>query len=154
MALVLEKPVAPGSGRTDSSALDREDSRVAIFVIYTSVDATVAALQHAGALVRRLDGRISLLVSQIVQQPTPLTSPPVLVDWNENRFRTIAQASPVDVTIRVCLCRDRDETLLQTLPPRSLVVIGAARRIGPFGAEKRLARKLLHAGHEVVLVER
>jgi hypothetical protein len=151
MAFVLEKQVAPATGRP---GLPRSGSeRLDISVVFTSVDSTLAALRHAGALADRLAARITLLVPQIVPFPLPLTSPPVLIDWNEHRFRVIAEASAVETTVRLYLCRDRDETLEKVLALPSLVILGGRRRWWRFTAEKRLARKLERAGHEVVFIE-
>jgi hypothetical protein len=152
MAIVLEKRITPAPGRPGLPEVGREDSRLEIAVVFTSIESTLAALKHAGSLADRLSGRISLLVPQIVPYPLPLTSPPVLIDWNERRFRSIAETSPVDIAVRLYLCRDRDETLRQVLGLRSLVVLGGRRRWW-FTAERRLARKLKRSGHEVVLIE-
>jgi len=45
--------------------------------------------------------RITLLVPQIVPYPLPLTSPPILLDFNERRFRLIAEQAPVETTVRL-----------------------------------------------------
>ena len=57
------------------------------------------------------------MVPQVVPYPLPLESPPVLIDWNERRFRVIADESPVETTVRIYLCRDRLETLTAVLKP-------------------------------------
>src|SRR6185436_19358236 len=94
---------------------------------------------------------ITLLVPQVVPFPLPLESPPVLLDWNERRFRVIASESPVDTTVRLYLCRDRRETLLSVLKPHSLVVVGGRRRRWWWPtSEEGLAKMLLRAGHEVI----
>jgi hypothetical protein len=144
MAIVLERHLVPAAGRP---------GLLEVAVVFTSVEATLAALRHAGGLAHRLAGRITLLVPQIVPYPLPLESPPVLIDWNERRFRTIAETSPVDTTVRLYLCRDRDETLQNALERRSLVVVGGPRRWWRFTSERRLARRLRRAGHEVVFIE-
>lgn len=153
MAIVLEKHLTPVTGQPGLPKIGREDSRLDIAVVFTSVESTLAALRHAGALAYRLAGRITLLVPQIVPYPLPLTSPPVLIDWNERRFRVIAETSPVDTTVRLYLCRDRDEMLKDALGRRSLVVLGGPRRWWRFTAEEGLARKLRRYGHEVVFIE-
>jgi hypothetical protein len=65
----------------------------------------------------------------------------------------IAEATPVYTTVRLFLCRDRDETLAKVLGRHSLVVLGGTRKWWRFTAEKRLARKLRRAGHKVVFIE-
>jgi hypothetical protein len=125
-------------------------ARLNINVVFTSVNATLAALKTAGALANHLAAHITLVVLQNVPYPLPLTSPPVSVDWNERRFRVIANQSSVETLIHLYLCRDRFETLMSILKPGSLVVIGGRQRWWWPTPEKALARTLRRAGHEVV----
>jgi hypothetical protein len=104
-------------------------------------------------LASSLGGRITLIVPQIVPYPLPLTSPPVLVDFNERRLRVLASGCPVETRVSIYLCRDPLETLKSVLKPHSLVVVGSRKRWWPT-AEKRLATKLRKAGHEVMVTER
>ena len=153
MAIVLEEHLAPVTGRPGLPQPGQEDARLGIVVVFTSVESTLAALRHAGVLAHRLAARIILLVPQVVPYPLPLTSPPVLIDWNERRFRTIAETSPVETTVRLYLCRDREETVKEVLGRRSLVVLGGPGRWWQSSAEKRLARRLRRSGHDVVFIE-
>ena len=127
--------------------------RLNIAVIFTSVGATLAALKQAAAMANRLSARITLLVPQIVPYPLPLTTPPVLVDWNERRFHVIADESPVETTVLLYLCRDRLETLSAVLTPRSLVIVGGRKRRWWPTPERRLTQQLRRAGHEVILTQ-
>src|SRR5262245_23212017 len=86
-----------------------QESRLSIVVIFTSFGATVAALKRAGTLAESLGGRITLVVPQVVPFPIPLSSPPVLLDFQEKRFRELARESPVDIYVRLYLCRDSME---------------------------------------------
>jgi hypothetical protein len=153
MSFVLEKHLAaPSTGRW-SPEIVTGDRWLEISVVFTSVACTLAALKHAAVLADRLHARITLLVPQIVPYPLPLTSPPVLIDWNERLFRVIAEASAVDTTVRVYLCRDSYEALKLVLRQRSRVVVGGRRKWWRYSSEKRLARNLSSAGHEVVFIE-
>jgi hypothetical protein len=127
-------------------------TRLNISVIFTSVPATMAALRTAGALASRLNGCITLVVPEVVPYHLPLNKPPVLHDWNERRFRLLAEGSPVATSVRFYLCRDREETLAKVLKPHSLVVIGGKKRWWPT-SESRLARKIRRLGHEVIFTE-
>jgi hypothetical protein len=131
---------------------EEKNPRLNISVIFTSVEATLKALSRAGALATSLGARITLLVPQTVPYPLPLESPPILLDWNEKRFRVIASESPVETTVRIYLCRDRLKTLASVLQSGSIVVIGSPKRWWPT-AETRLARALGKAGHEVIIAE-
>ena len=152
MSLAHERVLAPSPGSPAPPVIEKRESRLNVAVVFTSVKATLAALRKAGALANRLSGRITLVVPQVVPYPLPLTSPPVLLDWNEKRFRIVASESPVETAILIYLCRDRLETLITVLSPHSLVVIGGPKRWWPT-VEKGLARTLHHAGHEVIFTE-
>jgi hypothetical protein len=151
MSLVLEKTLPPTALHPQTEAVEAEN-RLHIDVVFTSVEATLAALQKAAGLANRLGTRIRLLVGQVVPYPLPLESPPVLLDWNERRFRVIAEKSPVETKVELYLCRDRRQTLLAVLEPHSIVVLGGRKTWWPT-SEARLARSLKRAGHEVVFAD-
>ena len=153
MALALEGMIAPVTGVPARPLAEQPDSKLDISVVFTSVDATLVALKEAGNLAASLGGRINLIVPQVVPYPLPLTSPPVLVDFNERRLRVIASQSLVETRVSIYLCRDPLETLQSILKPHSLVVIGSRKKWWPT-AETRLAKKLRHLGHQVVVTER
>jgi len=148
--LALEKTLQPKIGRPATTEAREKDPRLNISVLFTSVELTLAALKRAGELAHSLGARLTLLVPQIVPYPLPLESPPVLLDWNEQRFLVIARESHVETTVRIYLCRDRVEALESVLKPHSIMVVGARKRWWPT-AEERLARKLRRSGHEVIL---
>jgi len=153
MALAMERMIAPVTGVPARPLVEQSDSKLEISVVFTSVNATLAALKEAGRLAENLGARITLIVPQIVPYPLPLTSPPVLVDFNERRLRVIAGHCRVETRVSVYLCRDPLEILQSVLKPHSLVVIGSRKKWWP-AAEKRMARKLRHLGHQVVVTER
>jgi hypothetical protein len=141
------------AGATPPRALrTRREEVLNVFVIFTSVNATLQALKQAGNLAHQLNGRIMLVAPQVVPYPLPLTSPPVLLDWNERRLRVIADESAVETIVRIYLCRDRWQALEQALRPHSVVVIGGRKRWWPT-RESRLARRLRRAGHDVILTK-
>src|SRR5713101_2041347 len=111
MLLAIEKTCVPAVGRPSRPAVEETDRKLNITVVFTSVESTLAALKEAGTLANSLGARIKLVVPQIVPYPLPLESPPVLVEFNENRFRTIASESPVETSVQIYLCRNRFETL-------------------------------------------
>lgn len=151
MSLAYERRLDSAT-RPPARPTDGAEPGLNIDVVFTSVQATLAALKRAGSLASRLNGRITLVVPQVVPYQCPLTSPPVLLDFSERRFRVLAAESPVDTTVQLYLCRDKWEALGMMLKPRSLVVVGGRKRWWPT-EEKRLARKLGRAGHEVIFVE-
>ena len=152
MPLTIEKPPRPANKVAIEPAAGAANSKLNVAVIFTTIEATLSALRKAGAMANRLHACITLIVPQVVPYPLPLNRPPVSQDFNERHFRVLAEDSPIETTVRVYLCRDREETLRQVLEPHSLVVIGAKRRWWA-SAENRLARHLHRAGHEIVFAE-
>ncbi len=152
MSLVFTGVVAPG-GFAPVRPIDNEsDIGLEVAVVFTSTDATLAALRKAGALAKSLRARITLVVPQIVPYPLPLNSPPVLLDFTERRFEAIARNSLVETVVRIYLCRDGFRLLQDVLKPGAVVVLGGRHRWWPT-AGKSLARKLRRAGYEVIFAE-
>jgi hypothetical protein len=128
-----------------------EGAGLEIIVVFTSVEATVAAVPTAARLTRALHARI---IAQTAPFPAPLNSPLVLLDWNERRLRAIVEASPIETSVRIYLCRNRVETLKRMLRPHSFVVLNHRKRRWWPTMEEKLARELRRAGHDVLLTER
>src|SRR6185436_14933385 len=101
--LSMERRMIPAIGQPEITTAGEDQSRLNVSVVFTSVETTLGALKAAGALASRLSGRITLVVPQIVPFPLPLSSPPVLIDWNESRFSVIASKSPVETDVRLYL---------------------------------------------------
>jgi len=152
MALAVKKLFVRAAEHQPRPDLEPPDQHLNISVIATSPEATAAALEKAGALANRLGALIELMVPQVVPFPLPLASPPVLVEFNENRYRSIVRENSVATTVRIYLCRDRLGTVRSALTPRSLVVLGGRKRWWPT-AETRLASKLRKDGHEVIVID-
>jgi hypothetical protein len=152
MSFALQRTLSPSSTNPDVSGVEGSEHDLRVVVVFTSVEATIVALRKASALANRLNARITMLVPQVVPFPLPLTSPPVLLDFSEKRFRVIAGESSVDTVVQIFLCRDKWDGLTMALRKHSLVVLGGRKRWWPT-AEKRLARRLRRAGHEVIVTE-
>jgi len=152
MSLAIEKILVPATAHPAQPGAAEADRKLNISVVFTSVAATLAALKEAGTLANSLGAHITLLVPQVVPYPLPLESPPVLVEFNEKRFRVIASQSPVETKVHIYLCRDKLETLTSVLGPRSIVVL-AGRRRWWLSRDERLARQLRRAGYEVIFKE-
>src|SRR5215467_5445052 len=91
VALAFERVMLPSCGRPEQPMVTEPDARLDVAVVFTSAGATIAALRRAGTLASSLNGRILLVVPQIVPFPLPLEKPPVLIDFSERRFREIAE---------------------------------------------------------------
>ncbi len=153
MLPALERALPPAKSIPYESMGREDERRLDICVVFTSPEPTMAAFTKAAALADSRCARVMLVALQVVPFPLPLDDPPVLLEWNQERFRSIASQSPVETVVRLYLCRDRIETLKGALRPGSLVVIGGRKSRWPFTAEKRLARQMRRAGHAVMVAE-
>ena len=95
--------------------------------------------------------RLVILAAQIVPFPLDLEHPPVSADFAREELSELAYEQGMDVAVKISLCRDRVETIRKSLPPGSLVLIGARRRWWP-NRERALARVLRRDGHRVLLI--
>jgi hypothetical protein len=154
MSSMIQKILVPAPGHTSRPRTEEAVRSLNICVVFTSVEATLAALKHAGELASSLGARITLLVPQVVPYPLPLESPPVLVEFNERRFRVLASQSPVETSVQVYLCRDRLATLASILDPGTIVLLCGRKRWWWPSPDQALARELRRAGHEVIFKER
>lgn len=124
-------------------------------VVFTTEEGTLAALRLAAVLARNLSVRITLLVTEVVPFSFPLEEPPVSIEFLERRPLALLSESRIhadEVSIKVCLCRDRKRCLRQILTPDSLVVIGGRRRWW-FSPERELGEWLRRLGRRVIYVD-
>jgi hypothetical protein len=131
-------------------AAQAAESKLELTVLYTGLPATLGALRKATELAHGLDARIRLLVPQLVPYPLPLESPPVLLEFSQKRFQTIAAAQAVETQVEIFLCRDVDTVLSQFLPRASTVLVGGRKRWWRT-AEERLVKRLQRMGHHTIL---
>jgi hypothetical protein len=132
-----------------------KDPHLQLYVVFTDLEATRAALKTACLLARELNARLVLLVAKVVPYPLPLEAPPVSGAFTARLLSQLAAEQETDVTVRVYLCRDRALTIRDALGPGSLVVIGHRKRWWPNGwwpnGAPALARLLKREGHQVIL---
>lgn len=123
-----------------------------VFVIFTDVPGTLAALRTAAALSKQLAAHLQLLMPYEVPYTLPVLKPAVQVEFLEGRVRDLACKTHLDVAAHICLCRDRSRVLRLLLRPRDLIVLGGRKRWWPSRAE-RLAKALRRNGYQVIFVE-
>ena len=130
-------------------------SRLAVSVVFTSLDGTAAALQSARAMARDLGAVIQLEAPVEVPWQLPLDRPPVPLAFTEQMLTKLVDRLELEEFapgIHVYLCRNRLDALARVLRPESLVVIGGRRRWWPT-VESRLARTLAGWGNRVTFVD-
>jgi len=152
MSLVYESTLSVGTGYPEQPRETSKPLQLEIAVVFTEVGPTVRALKEAGLLAAQLGARITLVVPQVVPWPLQLSCPPILLEFNEARFRVIAGRTGVPTDVRIYLCRERIPTLQRVIRYGSIVVIGVRKRFWPT-AEKRLAWTLRRRGHQVIVTE-
>lgn len=131
----------------------RGERKFEVNVIFSTARGTQAALKAAQELAQDLNAQVLLLVPQVVPRQFPLSSPPVSIAFTERRTLALAKAcqKDADIHVKILLCVDKRECLLNVLQPRSLVLIGGRKRWWP-APEQKLARTLLNHGHRVIFV--
>jgi hypothetical protein len=127
-----------------------ESGRFFIYVLFTEMRETRAALRSAESLSTGLPAALALLVPLTVPYPLPLNRPPVPLDFAARRIAELADAVTMKIRAYVYLCRDPEKTIQDALNPHSVVVIGTGLR-WYFNKSERMARKLRRQGHDVVL---
>lgn len=133
------------------SAATAGKQKLNIAVLFTDREGTAAALHQAEALAGDLDLSITLLIIHVVPFPAQLSDPLVSRRFLEEQARSLAAECQGEVAVRICICREKLDAIRATLPPRSLLVVGARGRWRPNGI-KALARALGRDGHQVLSV--
>jgi hypothetical protein len=126
--------------------------RFEVHVIFTTPQATRAALRAADAMLQSCQARIRFLVPQVVPMGFSLDRPPVSVDFAEQRAAVMARecCRNAAVQVQIVLCGNREQCIQRILRPNSLVMIGSRKHwLAP---EQNLARLLRAKGHRVIHV--
>ncbi len=147
----LETQLCPQSAFPDIPAATDGHSELEVFVVFTGCSGTLAVLQRANQLTRKLEARLRLLWPYEVPYTLSLTKPPVPVEFLEGQLRALASRVPMDTAGHIYLCRDKLRTLRLVLKPGAIVILGGRKRW--WSAERKLARALKNDGHHVIFTE-
>lgn len=131
------------------------DPSLAITVVYTTPEGTLAALKASAVLARDLEVTLGLIITEVVPFRLPLDQPRVSIGILKRRQEAlVAQAGleGSEISVQICICRDAKETLGRLLPAPSLIVLGGRRRWWPT-REQRLETFLARLGHQVVFFD-
>jgi hypothetical protein len=121
-----------------------------IVVPYTTTDLTRAALRHAGVCTD-LEVHVCLVDLQVVPFPCSLNQPPINTKFSEWRLQDLFKESGLPGKAAVVYTRDWLEGFKKVLEPGSLVAIATKKRWWRT-REDKLARTLIKAGHQVLLL--
>jgi len=123
-----------------------------VFVVFTSINRTLNALEKASQLAKPLQAGIEILVIQTVPYSLPLEDPSVPSKFLVRQLQKMSAQFPGRIRISPYLCRDLLDALKRILNRNCPVVMGVRKRWWPTH-EQRAARKLRRAGYNVILVE-
>ena len=121
-----------------------------VVVPYTTPDSTRAALRHAGVCTD-LDVHVCIVDIQVIPFPCPLDQPPINEEFSEQRLQELLRESGLPGETTVFYTRDWLEAFRNVLGPGSLVILATKKRWWRTREEK-LARTLINAGHDVMLL--
>ena len=123
---------------------------LALSVVFTTVQNTLLCLRAADHLTHDLSTRINLLVPEAIEHSSSTISPAMLADFTARYYLTMLPHAG-DLQIKVVRYPAATGDLWEVLPPHSIIVlVGTTKHFWP-SAEQRFARKLRHAGHDVLL---
>ena len=129
-----------------------ESPKLRLHLIYTTPTATRVALSVAGQLANSLDAALELLVPHVVPFPLPLDHPSIPASFTEGALNSLVAGCSAAVSVRILLCRDREETLREWIPSHAIVVIGRQRAWGP-GCFWGLIRAVKRNQRQVIVVD-
>jgi len=124
-----------------------------IYLLYTGIEQTLAAARAAAPFAAALGVPLTVVHFRTVPYPLPVDAPTGISPVQTAAFLRRLRGEALDARVRVYLCRDDQRTMPQTLPTRSLVVIGGHRRAWWPSRIERSRRLLEAAGYFVIFVE-
>jgi hypothetical protein len=146
---------APGRSFAGENVCATSAEPFEVNVIFTTREATAAALKASERLASGLADCIRLRAGIVVPLQLPLDQPLVSVEFFTKVLQEVAgQPGPdgLERSIHLYVCRDWVDTLLEVLKPNSVAVMGLRKRWYPT-VESRLARVLRKKGIRLLLVD-
>ncbi len=160
MSRVIQLPhAAEGLGPRGAHALEPDGSfgeptirTSAVYVVYTTVDETFAALRVADDFAKALGVPVTVVHFRTVPYALPVDGPSGISPIETQEFVERLRAEGMEVRLRVYMCRDERRTMPFAFKPHSLIVVAGRRSWWPTPAERR-RRMLEAAGHFVMFVD-
>ena len=154
MAEIIELAV-PAAESSVARFAERHSPTVrteAVYVMFTSIDDTLAAIRVAGPLARAMGVPLTVIHFHAVPYPLSVHAPVELSPVETDAFKERLRAEGFDVGVRVYVCRSERQAIPLGFKRHSLVVLAGHRGWWPTPA-RRLRRTLEAAGHFVVFVD-
>jgi hypothetical protein len=149
--VALTRPVAETRGVLDLERISPAIRTTEVYVVFTSIDETLAAARIASDLAKALAVPLTLIHFRSVPYALPIDAPNGYSPIEMETFVDRLQSMGLDVRVRVCLCRDARQVIPSAFRRHSLIVIGGRSSWWPTRSE-RCRRVLEAAGHFVVFV--
>jgi hypothetical protein len=134
------------AGRTPEIRTD------AVYVVFTTVNDTLAAVKIANGFASALGVPVTILHLRTVPYAVPVDRPNGISPIETEDFLARLRSEGLNADVRVFLCRDERQALPFAVEPRSMIVMAGHRAWWPSRSE-RTRRMLEAAGHFVVFVD-
>ena len=126
---------------------------LSVYVVATTDEGTLAALNAARTFSTGLASTITLVVPHIVPYPQALDYPPVPVSFSIARFAKFTAEIDTELSLRICVCRPGDCRFDAILPTDGLVLVGGTRGRLRRTREQRLVDRLTARGRRALFVD-
>jgi hypothetical protein len=123
-----------------------------VYVVFTSIDGTLAAVRVAGDFAKALGVPVAVIHVRTVPYALPVDAPCGTSPAETETFIERLRAEGLDMRVHVYLCRDEHQAIRLAFKRHSLIVIAGRRSWWPTGSE-HWRRMLEAAGHFVVFVD-
>jgi hypothetical protein len=124
----------------------------AVYVVFTSIDGTLAAVRVAGDFARAFGVPVTLIHFRTVPYALSVDEPTGVSPVETDAFIARLRAETLDIRVRVYVCRSGRRAIPLAFRPHSLIVVAGQHGWWPTESE-RWRRTLEAAGHFVVFVD-
>jgi hypothetical protein len=124
-----------------------------VYVVATTDEGTLAALNAARAFSSGFPSSITLVVPHVVPYPLAIDHPLVPISFSIARFAKLTAELDTEVTLRVCVCRPGDFRFDSIMPSDVVVLVGGTRGRLRRTREQRLVDRLSARGRRALFVD-
>ena len=117
-----------------------------VYVVATTDEGTLAALNAARSFSSGFPSSITLVVPHVVPYPLAIDHPLVPISFSIARFAKLTAALDTELTLRVCVCRPGDLRLDSIMPSDTRGRLRPTR-------EQRLVERLSARGRRALFVD-
>ena len=154
MNTIIKLPTAPsGKGALRTEPVDTGVRTKGVYVIYTSLEATLAATRAAHDLATAMNVPLTVVPFRPVPYALPLTERTRIPSTETDALADRLRKEGIEAEVRVYLCRSERNAMAMTFAPHSLVVVGGRHAWWPLTRAAGWRRALEAEGHAVVSVD-